>query len=235
MSRNERVLIVDDDSHLREIVRFALEKEGFATCQATNGKEALNVFNDQKPNLIVLDILMPEMDGTEVCKRIRKDSDIPIIFLSSKDEELDRILGLELGGDDYVTKPFSPRELVARVKTVLRRLQPREASDAPTAKPKKNYEHNNLRLNEENFKAYWSGSEIVLTVMEYGVLKALMGHVGKVYTRDELMQRAYDDNTVVSNKTIDSHIRRVRKKFKECGGDPIETVTGFGYKLSDCR
>ncbi len=243
MTNPELILIVDDDPNLREIVRFALEKEGYASIQAADGKLALEAFARHRPALIILDIMMPEMNGTEVCREIRRGSDVPIIFLSSRDDELDRILGLELGGDDYVTKPFSPRELAARVKSCCRRLKAtREAVlRAATATPPKagaekaatRVTHGPLALDLETFKAFLDEREVVLTVMEFGVLRALLDHPKKVYSRDELMTKAYDDNVVVSDRTIDSHVRRIRKKFAALGCDPIETVTGFGYKMAD--
>lgn len=233
----ELILIVDDDPNLREIVRFALDKEGYPSVQATNGKQALAVFKDLHPALVILDIMMPEMDGTEVCREIRRTSELPIIFLSSKDDELDRILGLELGGDDYMTKPFSPRELVARVKAVTRRAQAKQQPGAGAANGTAPgtadcMTFGALRLDLSDFKAYWREAEVQLTAMEFGLLKALMGYPRKVFSRDELMTRAYDDNTVVSDRTIDSHIRRIRRKFSAVGCDPIETVTGFGYKMA---
>ncbi len=231
-TKDRLILIVDDDPSLREVVRFALEKEGFRTIQALDGKKALEAFAQNDPALVILDIMMPEMDGTEVCREIRKKSDKPIVFLSSKDDELDRVLGLELGGDDYVTKPFSPRELVARVKAIFRRADKTAASvaDAP-GKNKDMMDHGGLCLDLTTFKATWQTTQVVLTVMEFELLKVLMSYPKKVFSRDELMQRAYD-NTVVSDRTIDSHIRRIRKKFTALGYDPIETVTGFGYKLA---
>jgi two-component system OmpR family response regulator len=177
---------------------------------------------------------MPEMDGTEVCKEIRKFSNTPIIFLTSLDEEADRIIGLELGGDDYVTKPFSPRELLARVKAVLRRLQPPSESKVDLQPPKK--VHGVLSLDTISFEVTWKNLTIPLTAMEFHLLQALFDHPNKVYSRDELMEKAYEDNTVVTDRTIDSHIRRIRKKFIEKtadpSADPIETVHGFGYRLA---
>lgn len=239
MAKDHLILIVDDDPNLREIVRFALEKDGFPSIQAVNGQQALELFRERRPALMILDIMMPEMDGTEVCREVRRSSDIPIIFLSSKDDELDRILGLELGGDDYVTKPFSPRELVARVKAIFRRLSlqngknggPERAAKSAVPEVAEVMVHGDLRLDLTTFTAYLQEREVVLTVMEFELLKALMSYPKKVFTRDELMNRAYD-NTVVSDRTIDSHIRRIRRKFSDLGFDPVETVTGFGYKLA---
>lgn len=235
---NHTILVVDDDPSIREVVRFALEKAGFSTIEASDGKQALEEFAEHAPQLIVLDILMPEFDGTEVCRRIRRTSDVPIIFLSSRDDEIDRVLGLELGGDDYVTKPFSPRELVARVKAVMRRLDDRreQESKADDERDSDNVlEHGKLRLDLDRFKVFWGDTEIVLTVTEFGMLRTLISYPGKVFSRSELMRGAYKDQTIVSDRTIDSHITRVRRKFEEIEAAPIETVHGLGYKCGNCR
>lgn len=235
---NHTILVVDDDPSIREVVRFALEKAGFSTIEASDGKQALEEFAEHAPQLIVLDILMPEFDGTEVCRRIRRTSDVPIIFLSSRDDEIDRVLGLELGGDDYVTKPFSPRELVARVKAVMRRLDDRreQESKADDERDSDNVlEHGKLRLDLDRFKVFWGDTEIVLTVTEFGMLRTLISYPGKVFSRSELMRGAYKDQTIVSDRTIDSHITRVRRKFEEIDAAPIETVHGLGYKCGNCR
>lgn len=230
------ILVVDDDPSIREVVRFALEKAGYATIEAGDGKDALEKFAAHTPQLIVLDILMPEFDGTEVCRRIRRTSDVPIIFLSSRDDEIDRVLGLELGGDDYVTKPFSPRELVARVKAVMRRLDDRREQEAGEEDASDNVlEHGQLRLDLDRFKVFWGTTELVLTVTEFGMLRTLISYPGKVFSRSELMRGAYKDQTIVSDRTIDSHITRVRRKFEDIGASPIETVHGLGYKCGDCR
>ena len=230
------VLIVDDDPHIREVIRFALEKASFETVEAVHGREALELFEQHQPSLVVLDILMPEMDGTEVCRRLRSGElgkrRVPIIFLSSKNDEIDRVLGLELGGDDYITKPFSPRELVARVRAVLRRVAPDETSSSTEKSDGEVLVHGALRLDVERFEAEWQGSVVPLTVTEFGLLRTLMGRPGKVFTRDELMQRAYKDHVVVSDRTINSHIKRLRRKLAKVGCEPIETVHGMGYRLS---
>jgi two-component system OmpR family response regulator len=230
-----RILIVDDDPKIREVVRFALRKEGFETLEAGHGLEALELFGKERPALVILDILMPEMDGTEVCRELRRHSNVPIVFLSSKDEELDRILGLELGGDDYVTKPFSPRELVARVKAVCRRAQSHspEENRAPSSRREEVLAWGDLRLDLAACRAYRRDLEVVLTAMEFHLLRALMTSPRKVFGRDELIDRAYGGEAVVSDRTIDSHIRRIRRKFSGTGCDPIETVTGFGYRMAE--
>jgi two-component system OmpR family response regulator len=234
LAENRLILIVDDDRHIREVLRYALESAGFRTAEAADGAEALSLFGELAPDLLVLDILMPEMDGIEVCKSIRKSSAVPIVFLSSKDEEVDRIIGLELGGDDYVTKPFSPRELTARVKAVLRRASPLESEDERPGRAAV-IRHGRLMLDTDRFRAFWGEDEVVLTVTEFGIVRTLMGFPGKVFTRDELMSGAYSHDNIVTDRTMDSHVRRVRKKFADKGGDIIETVHGVGYRLGECR
>lgn len=228
-----KILLIDDDPHIRDIVRFALNREGFAVVEAGDGVRGLALAQADSPDLILLDIGMPEMDGTEVCRRLRRDSRVPIIFLSSRDDEIDRILGLELGGDDYVTKPFSPRELTARVKAVLRRMVPPEPTVAEVPAPV--LRHNRLRLDLDGVRAFWDETEVVLTATEFGLLRTLADRPGKVFSRDALMDGAYATERYVADRTVDSHIRRVRAKFQAVGGAPVETVHGLGYKLSDCR
>jgi two-component system OmpR family response regulator len=222
------VLIVDDDAHIRDVVRYALTAAGFRTAEAADGHQALARFASARPDLVILDVMMPELDGTEVCRRLRATSRVPIVFLSSRDEDVDRIVGLELGGDDYIGKPFSPRELVARVRAVLRRVGEREV-----AAPPRLLQHGALRLDLDRFAVSFRGADVALTATEFGILRTLLGYPGKVFSRDELMTAAYDGEAVVSDRTIDSHVRRVRAKLHACGADPIVTVHGVGYKLGD--
>lgn len=228
----QKILVVDDDPHIREVICFALQKAGYTTLTAADGRQAMAICERERPALLVLDILMPEMDGTEVCRRLRQQPDhghLPILFVSSKDDEIDRILGLELGGDDYVAKPFSPRELVARVKAILRRTA-LPASGTAAAK----LQHGRLRLDPDRYRAEWDDAEVVLTLTEFGILRTLMTRPGKVCTRDHLMNTAYELHRIVADRTIDSHVRRVRGKFAAIGADPIETLHGIGYKLGPC-
>jgi two-component system, OmpR family, response regulator len=236
MSKPRLILIADDDPHIREVVRFALEKVGFQTAQASDGRETVEQFLSLQPDLLVLDIVMPEMDGTEVCRQIRSRASTPIVFLSSRDEEVDRIVGLELGGDDYVTKPFSPRELVARVKAVLRRSEQTLPVVASPQKPAtgKVLRHGDLEVDTDRFEARWDGKLVVLTLTEFGIIRTLVSYPGKVFTREEMMSGAYTHDNFVTDRTIDSHVRRVRKKFAKAGADPIETVHGLGYRLGAC-
>lgn len=220
------LILVDDDPNLREVVRVALTLQHFSVIEAADGQAGLAAFQQDQPAAIVLDLMMPELDGFEVCRRVRATSRVPIVFLSSRDDELDRVLGLELGGDDYVTKPFSPRELVARVKAVLRRAEP----VAPVAAEPRLLSRGALSLDLESWRAFWNGAEVVLTVMEFQLLATLLRAPTRAFSRDELIERAYD-GVVVSERTIDSHLRRVRQKFAAVGGELIETVHGVGYRL----
>lgn len=222
------ILIVDDDPHLREVVDYALSREGFRTRQAGDGVAALAAFHEQPADLILLDVLMPEMDGIELCRRLRQETNTPIVFLSSRGEELDRVLGLELGGDDYITKPFSTRELVSRVKAVLRRTQ---VQPAPQATQDTRLTVGELTLDAEQHRIWASGEEVTLTLTEFRILQVLMRRPGRAYTRDELVDLAYPGPHHVSDRTLDSHVRRIRQKLRDKGLDPVETVHGLGYRL----
>lgn len=221
-----RILVVDDDPHIRDVLRFALVREGYLVTEAADGRAALAAVERDAPDLIVLDILMPEMDGLEVCRAIRKDAAIPIIFLSSKDDEVDRIVGLELGGDDYMKKPFSPRELVARIKAVLRRGAGNRLMPASRV-----IRRGDLAIDLDACAASWKGAGVTLSATEFAILRALAEVPGKVFSRDGLMAHAYPDRRFVSDRTIDSHIRNIRAKFAVLEAEPVETVHGFGYRL----
>ncbi|RTZ64670.1 MAG: two-component system response regulator CreB [Aquificaceae bacterium] len=226
------ILIVDDDAHIREVIAFALEKADMQVLHAADGQAALTLIQ-QNPHidLIVLDINMPEMDGLEMCRELRKTSQTPILFLSSRDDEIDRILGLELGGDDYVTKPFSPRELVARIHAILKRLQPR-----PITAETHIIQHKKLKIDDEQHAIWWDNKSISLTATEFAIIKQMARYPTKVYSREAIMNSAYEYNIHVSDRTIDSHIRHIRAKFSEAGCEKIiETLHGVGYKLSSCQ
>jgi two-component system OmpR family response regulator len=230
------ILIVDDDQHIREVVRFALHKAGHDVREAADGDAALRAVAEREPDLIVLDIVMPEQDGLSTCRAIRARSRLPIIFLSSRDEELDRVLGLELGGDDYISKPFSPRELVARVGAVLRRAAGTAVAPAAPGEPEDaatQLAHGALRMDLARHRCEQAGRELTLTVTEFGLLRALLSAPGRVLSRAQMVERAYGDGHYISDRTVDSHIRRLRKKLADAGADPIETVYGVGYRLRE--
>ena len=230
---NNTILIVDDEPHIREVISFALENAGMSIELANNGLVALENFQKSPADLIVLDINMPEMDGLELCREIRKFSEVPILFLSSRDDEIDRILGLEIGGDDYVTKPFSPRELVARVKAILKRTLTKPA----VAKPESHaITQGYLSLDEEQHKICWKDVQVALTATEFAILSQFIHYPNKVFSRDVIMTNAYKFNIHVSDRTIDSHIRHIRQKFTDSGCESIiETLHGVGYKLAACQ
>ena len=232
---NKKILIVDDDPHIREVIRFALEKADMTVSLAHDGKQALEQFKQTDCDLIVLDINMPEMDGLECCREIRKTSEVPILFLSSRDEEIDRILGLEIGGDDYVTKPFSPRELVARINVILKRTQSNPDNTAKADEQTK-LTQGRLELNIDEHTVKWDDQSIQLTATEFSMLAQLLKQPRRVFSRDVIMESAYQNNVFVSDRTIDSHIRHIRQKFSEAGCEKIiETQHGVGYKLALCK
>src|SRR6266702_5685195 len=227
------ILVVDDDPHIRDVVRFAFEKTGMLISTAQDGKEALRQFDHNVHELVVLDIGMPEFDGLDVCREVRKNSDVPILFLSARDEEIDRILGLEIGGDDYVTKPFSPRELVARVNVILRRLSPRNGDAKASAAA---LSQGGLLIDPEQHVASFAGTPLKLTAIEFGILRAFLTRPTSVFNREQLMRAAYQLNIQVSDRTIDSHIRNIRAKLAAQSCDSvIETIHGVGFKLGRCE
>ena len=231
------ILLVDDDQHIRDVMGFALKKQGYEVIEADNGRAGLELLHVHDVDLVILDIMMPGLDGTEVCKEIRKGSDVPIVFASAMSDEVDMIVGLEIGGDDYICKPFSPRQLVARVKAILRRVNSQSSSknnhtNADKCDEGKELKIGGLHINLESYKVYWQDEEVILTMTELSLLETLANRPTKVFSREELMQRAYD-GVIVSDRTIDSHIRRVRHKFSVLGITIIETVHGAGYTLSE--
>lgn len=225
------ILVADDDPHIRDVICFALEKAGLTSDAVADGAAALRRFEQNPADLIVLDVGMPEMDGLEVCRQLRRKSDVPILFLSARDEEIDRILGLEMGGDDYVTKPFSPRELVARVNVILRRL----GSAKPQVPEPEPLRHGLLRLHPAQRLAWFGDREVRLTALEFAILASLIARPAHVLTRSQLLDRSYPANMHVSDRTIDSHIRNIRAKFAAAGCAAIvETVHGVGFRLGRC-
>jgi two-component system, OmpR family, response regulator len=223
-----RILIVDDEPHIRDVIGFALERAGMTISTARNGVEAMMAFRRGDIDLIVLDVGMPEMDGLEVCRQIRRTSSLPILFLSARDEEIDRIVGLEIGGDDYVAKPFSPRELVARVKAILKR------TDGGNAKaPEAVLAYGAVRLDRSGHVVTVDGREVGLTGLEFSILAALLTRPDMVFSREQLMVAAYGAGTYVADRTIDSHIRNIRAKFAAAGCEAVvATVHGVGFKFN---
>jgi two-component system OmpR family response regulator len=228
----QTVLVVDDDPHIRQLLVFALEKAGLTAHEAADGEAALAAVASARPDLVILDINMPRLDGLEVCRRLRAQGGLPILFLSSRDDEIDRVLGIELGGDDYVVKPFSPREVVARVSAILRRTH----AAPPPQSPSTPQVHGRLRLDADGWTAHWDDRAAELTVTEFQILKALLAAPNKVFSRDAIIDRLHGPGFAITDRTIDSHVRNLRGKFAKLGGgDLVETRPGVGYRLGPCR
>ena len=222
-----KILLVDDETKVCELIKAYLVKDGYDVIIAADGKTAIEQAQRHKPDLILLDLNLPELDGLEVCRTIRRQSNVPIIMLTARDEETDKIVGLELGADDYVTKPFSPRELVARVSAVLRRYREGLKQD-------KQIVAGEIRLDSEEYKATYSGQPLSLTAAEFKLLSVLASNAGRVYTRLQLMDSAFGESYEGYERTIDAHIKNIRQKISRLApelSNPLVTVRGVGYKL----
>ena len=221
-----RILLVDDDSSLIDVLSIALEDAGFRVSTARDGKIGWETFQKESPELVVLDLIMPEMDGLEVCRRIRAAGRTPIVMLTSKEDEIDKILGLEMGADDYVTKPFSTRELVARIRAVMRRAAPIAADAAEVV------EIRGLIVSQERREVTIQGMAVELTATEFEVLYRLARQPGRVLSRDQLIDAVYGEDIVVSHRTIDTFVKRLRKKIRNIDPsfDEIETIRSVGYR-----
>lgn len=225
-----KILIVDDEPKMVELARAYLERDGYRVVEAGDGRQALEVFRKVSPDLIVLDLMLPEMDGLEVCREIRRTSDVPIIMLTARDDDADKLIGLEIGADDYITKPFSPRELVARVRVVLRRVRP-----AGPVQSGGRLAHGELVLDQERVEASCHGQPLPLTLTEFRILAALAASPGRVLSRSQLLD-ALGETYEGYERTIDVHIKNLRRKMKAAGagkGCNIATVHGLGYKLQE--
>ncbi len=228
------IALVDDDRNILTSVSIALEAEGYRIQTYTDGASALDGLRQNPPDLAIFDIKMPRMDGMELLRRLRQKSDLPVIFLTSKDEEIDELFGLKMGADDFIRKPFSQRLLVERVKAVLRRFSPKEVV-GPKENDAKVLERGLLRMDPERHTCTWKSEPVTLTVTEFLILQALAQRPGVVKSRNALMDAAYDDQVYVDDRTIDSHIKRLRKKFKVVDQDfeMIETLYGVGYRFRE--
>jgi two-component system response regulator ChvI len=228
------IALVDDDHNILTSVSIALEAEGYRVMTYSDGASALDGFKTSPPDVAVLDIKMPRMDGMEMLRRLRQKSDMPVIFLTSKDEEIDELFGLKMGADDFIRKPFSQRLLVERVKTLLRRSTSKDGANSKEAGAKV-LERGQLRMDPERHICTWKSEAVTLTVTEFLILQALASRPGVVKSRDALMDAAYDDQVYVDDRTIDSHVKRLRKKFKSVDEafDMIETLYGVGYRFKE--
>ena len=228
------IALVDDDRNILTSVGMTLEAEGYQVQKYTDGAAALQGLQDTPPDMAIFDIKMPRMDGMELLRRIRQKTDMPVIFLTSKDEEIDELFGLKMGADDFIKKPFSQRLLVERVKAVMRRAGAKDGTPQPTEAAKV-IERGKLVMDPDRHACTWEGQPVTLTVTEFLILQSLAQRPGIVKSRDALMDAAYDDQVYVDDRTIDSHIKRLRKKFKQADDsfEAIETLYGVGYRFKE--
>lgn len=223
---NNKVLIVDDDEHIVELIKLYMDKEGFDTVTANNGKKAVELFKSEAPAIVILDVMMPEMDGWQVCREIRRVSNIPIIMLTAKGETFDKVLGLELGADDYMVKPFEPKELLARVKAVLRR------SDTKESKAEKEIVFPNLTINLSNYELKINGNIVEVPPKELELLYFLASNPNRVFTREQLLEEVWGFDYFGDSRTVDVHIKRLREKLEGVEANwQLKTVWGVGYKF----
>ena len=232
-SRSLKILIVDDETDIVDLVAYNLEKEGYETLKALDGEKALQLIRTKNPDLVILDLMLPGIQGLEVCKRIRKVPEtaaIPIIMLTAKGEEIDKVLGLEVGADDYITKPFSVKELMARVKALLRRADVRKAPDKADA-----FEFKGLRIDLKSYEVTVNGRNVNLSPKEFRLLRFLFQNPGRVYSREQILDRVWGDDAFVEPRTVDVHVRRLRAQIEKDLNSPnyIVTVRGAGYKFVD--
>jgi len=225
-----KVLVVEDDPRISDVLEYALKAEGHDVQKAQRGREAIELAERSPPALIVLDVGLPDIDGFEVCRAVRKFSDVPVIFLTSRSDEIDRVVGLEIGGDDYVVKPFSPRELLARIKAIRRRHDRTTNAPAETA-TNSELRYGPITIDPEKFRVRSGNREIILTAQEFKLLELLVRHPGRVFTREQVLNRAWGDGGLVTDRTIDVHVKSLRKKFGKL--DFIETVRGIGYRARE--
>ena len=221
----QKILIVDDDLHIAELISLYMMKDGYETEEVYDGKEALKKAESFQPDLILLDLMLPGMDGYQVCAEIRKNSRVPIIMLTAKGETFDKVLGLELGADDYIVKPFDPKELVARVKAVLRRYEPKQEEDKNVLK------FDGLEINLSNYSVSYNGKSLDFPPKEFELLSFLAQHPNRVFTREQLLDRIWGYEYVGDTRTVDVHIKRIREKLGEEESWGIKTVRGVGYKF----
>lgn len=232
---NATIALVDDDRNILTSVSIALQTEGFLTRVYSDGETALKAITDNPPDLAIFDIKMPRMDGLELLRRVRERSQIPVIFLTSKDDELDEALGLAMGADDYIAKPFSQRLLIARIRAILRRTEVAQATGTEPEGSEGPLIRGRLAMDPARHRTTWKSEPVTLTVTEFLILETLAQRPGIVKTRNQLMDAAYQDDIYVDDRTIDSHIKRLRRKFRQADPefDAIETLYGAGYRFSE--
>lgn len=224
-----KILVVDDDPHIAELISLYLNKEGYETKEVGGGRKALEAFAEYGPQLVMLDIMLPEMDGYQVCSEIRKTSSVPVIMLTARGETFDKVLGLELGADDYIVKPFEPKEMLARVKAVLRRYDKKEPADANKV------EFPNLIINQNTYIVTYHGKDLEFPPKEFEVLMFLAQNPNQVFTREQLLDKVWGYDFLGDTRTVDVHIKRIREKMTEDDPWSVKTVWGIGYKFETGR
>ena len=223
---SQKILIVEDEENIAEVLIAYAKQQDYETEHLNSGKGVVSFVKQNAVDLMLLDLMLPDVDGIELCKQIRAFSSVPIIMLTAKSEEIDRSLGLELGADDYICKPFSPKEVIARIKAVLRR----------TSQPKANIiNHNNFQLHKDDYEARLNGKSISFTAVEFKIFLLFISHVGRVFTREDIINNVYSDTTDISDRNIDTHIKNIRKKINDiqAGLNPIAAVYSVGYKFKE--
>ena len=223
---SQKILIVEDEENIAEVLIAYAKQQDYETEHFNSGKGVVSFVKQNAVDLILLDLMLPDVDGIELCKQIRAFSSVPIIMLTAKSEEIDRLLGLEIGADDYICKPFSPKEVIARIKAVLRR----------TSQPKTNIiNHNNFQLHKDDYEARLNGKSIGFTAVEFKIFLLFISHVGRVFTREDIINNVYSDTTDISDRNIDTHIKNIRKKINDvqAGLNPIAAVYSVGYKFKE--
>ncbi|UPW19953.1 response regulator [Agarivorans sp. TSD2052] len=225
---NSTILIVEDEEKIAQLLADYLRNDGFQVSILHEGTHAVSAIKASKPAFVILDLMLPGMDGLTICKQVRQFSDVPIMMITARVDEISRLLGLELGADDYVCKPFLPREVVARVHTILRRVRSISMEDSHSS-----IQYRNIKLKPDEFKCLVNDKDLELTPVEFKLLQTLLEHPGRVYSREQLMQQCYSDNRIVSEQTINSHIKNLRKKITEAanGEEVIHSIYGIGYKV----
>ena len=229
---NESILIVEDEVKIAQILVDYLRNDGFQAAVLNSGAKAVETIRESSPAFVILDLMLPEKDGMTICREVRQFSNVPIMMLTAKVDEIDRLMGLEIGADDYVCKPFSPREVVARVKTILRRVQP-ESNTTAAVLPDGQLKYQTMTLRPEEYLCLVSDERVDLTPVEFRLLKTMVSRPGRVFSRENLMEASYPDGRVVSDRTVDSHVKNLRKKVMAVSGSEgfIQSVYGVGYKV----
>lgn len=229
------VLVVEDEPAIAETILYALETAGYEAVHAGTGADGLGIFAERSPGFVILDVGLPDRSGFDVCREIRRRSEVPVLFLTAREHEIDRVVGLELGADDYVVKPFSPRELTARVQAILRRTQRPAAEPAPAKAGEGTVKRGCLELFPDRFQARCNGIDLGLSRYEFGMLKVFMAHPGRVFSRDQLMELVWDVPEAALDRTVDAHIKTLRRKMHTINAtfDPVKTHRGLGYSFDD--